>query len=497
MDPLRLLEAARDPYLRRHVPSQQAMALATSLSSGQAYYTVESLEGATSLPFLKPAPPAPLPRRESFAPSVTLPADRDALMRLDAQTRALFAEREALDMRTRLLAAEREALLRRNLPGAATSLTDRRLFADGLQPLDGRTRVNADGLHLLDVRTRLSLDGLQNLDARLRVLSHGLEVRPHDTLQPGLGSRLRAPPLAGGLASGATSHGPLSDLIRTQELTAGARSGAPSFLAADPSLVQRDITGHRTEILARSGPSPFLPADSLLSRRDVADRQAEMPEARGQSDHPFTNGPREPVAARPEPVETLQANKQVERNKGPSSSKLPSLKPTAGVIKPCPEESEGWCSVCKIDCHNTKTLGIHVIGKKHKAAVEKLQGDSVKVDETSTGALGKEDSTSVPAATSQADKKRASGEPEALQSAKRPKVPASAVASSAPMASTANATEGTMAKADAKPAAKNVKPNPSHLVCEVCNIFTTGKKNLEIHLKGKRHVARVKELASS
>lgn len=187
----------------------------------------------------------------------------------------------------------------------------------------------------------------------------------------------------------------------------------------------------------------------------------------------------------------LQANrvtKLAERNKGLSNSKPSSA---ADKIKPPPEQSEGWCAVCKIDCHNIKTLGIHINGKKHKAVLEQREGNSA-IAEAASKAVGKLEVNSVPS-TSQADKKRASDEkPETLQTAKRLKASTPVVTSNAPTA----VADIRKAKADAKPTATKVLSNPSHQFCEICNISTTGKMNLESHLKGKRHAARVKELAN-
>ncbi|KAH7442400.1 hypothetical protein KP509_03G086900 [Ceratopteris richardii] len=113
---------------------------------------------------------------------------------------------------------------------------------------------------------------------------------------------------------------------------------------------------------------------------------------------------REPVPARRFPPQKVGKK---ESRPVPTSRALQKPK-----TKPTPQESEGWCAVCKIDCQSKKNLHVHVIGKKHKAAVE-----GPAVDKTEEAP----DMKSSPS-SSQAEKKRASdGKAEVSNSAKRVK----------------------------------------------------------------------------
>ncbi|MCO5586875.1 hypothetical protein L7F22_040820 [Adiantum nelumboides] len=519
MDSSRLLDSARDPFARRQAPS---MALSTNLSSGQPYYTLESLEGASSLPLLK----------SGFTP----PVEREALLLNAAKKRTL-------------LAAEgmREALLRRDgsnqrayadgLPrvDARTRLDGllpvQRSYVDGLPPVDGRTRLDGlprsyvdelppvdertrlDGLLPVDARTRFSLDELQFLDSR--TTTHGLGIRPHDALWSGFDDRAR-----GGLALGAQEKRSRSELIRTGELDFGAGSGAAPFLPLENYLHgRRDIA----DVCA-----PAMAMDSSMTRRDfVIGRRVSdyKPQSEQQSERPFSIGqrvPRPPVEAarkqntsvasvkgtplkpkpKPLPEKSMMKEKmpvKLKMNPAPekrvTKEKTPPMKPkmkpppeksvvtekTPPITKPPSEQSEGWCALCKIDCCNIVTLNIHLKGKKHKA---KLAGIPAKVIE--------------PSVEAKATKKRASEtKTEASQSTKRLKTLVVAEGNGAlpadrPNAGKAKATESKKEKA------KMLNNGQGGLVhCEVCRISTTGEKNLEFHLKGKRHAARLKELANS
>ncbi|KAI5078124.1 hypothetical protein GOP47_0007948 [Adiantum capillus-veneris] len=455
------------------------MALSSSLLSGQSYYTVESLEGASALPPLKP----------SFAA-----ADREFLLRLDAHKRALAAERESLDAEKRLLAADREALVRSD-PRLADLLppvpgVDARTRLDGLPAVDASRRLLVDELHALDSRSRLhGLDVRPNddvLDSRFRI--HGLDVRSHDPLWQGLDDRARSLGSSGGLAFGAQVQRSLPEVTRTRELSAGARSGAASFLSSENYLHgRRDIADGRTSA---------MPMEFSRSRRDIVSRPSTS-SFKPLSERPFHYGKQERAALRP-PVEAARKqDKSVTSVKTPpaySKTKPPAEKgdankkapPVKALIKPPPEQSEGWCALCKIDCHNIKTLNHHLGGRRHKAMAE---GKSAKSSETS--ADGKADGKPNPAANKQADRKRASdAKPETSQNAKRQKTSTVAVANGAP-----TNTPDKKEKANKMPVVKGGKDNP--LACEVCNISVTGQKNLEFHLKGKRHAARLKELATN
>lgn len=468
--------------LRSQIYSQQAMG-PTNLSSGLSYYTLESLEGASSLPFLKPAPPGSVPRRESLPASLAPPFER-----LDAQARALVADRELLDARGRILVAEREALLR-NVSGGESALQDQRRYADGLPATDARARFSFDGFRNADGRGRALLEsrvlshgfdghpGISSLPDQ-RGLSQGLDMRARESLQPralpGVGGFTQGPreslqpralpaaggftqgsresllpralPVAGGLTQGATQTGSLSELLRARELGVG---------------------------------NPFAPvADPALAWRDIPKYNAEVPSVGARNVH-LANGSRDLPSMRFGSTEGNKYKTQAERNKGISiAQQAPAVKPPAPKFNP--EQSEGWCADCKVDCLNTKTLAIHFQGKKHKAAV---QGKSAKVDVASTAP-----------STSQADKKRASdAKPDLSQIAKRLK--ASSATAPQPVVT---ATEAKKAKLDAqkvKPTATS-KSNIPDYICKVCNITTTGKANLDSHMSGKRHAARVKELAN-
>ncbi|MCO5584714.1 hypothetical protein L7F22_038646 [Adiantum nelumboides] len=527
MDFSRLLDSARDPFARRQAPS---MALSTNLSSGQPYYTLESLEGASALPLLK----------SGFIP----PSEREALL-LDAAKKR------------NLLAAEgmREALLRRDvsdqrvyadglpLVDARTRLDGflpvQRSYVDGLPPVDGRTRLDGlprsyvdelppvdertrlDGLLPVDARTRFSLDELQFLDSR--TTTHGLGIRPHDALWSGFDDRAR-----GGLALGAQEERSRSESIRTRELDFGARSGAAPFLPSENYLHgRREIASVR---------APAMALDSSPTRRDfVSGRRVSdyKPQSEQQSDRRFSIGqrvPRAPVeAARKQNTSVASAKvtpvkpkpkalpeKSVMKEKIPvklkmnrppekkvTKEKTPPMKPkmkpppeksvvkekTPPITKPASEQSEGWCALCKIDCCNIVTLNIHLNGKKHKA---KLAGKPAKVSEPSAEAKA------TPAATIQANKKRASEtKTEASQSTKRLKTLVVAEGNGALLADTPNAGEAKANESKKEKAKMLNNGQGGFLYCEVCSISTTGEKNLEFHLKGKRHAARLKELANS
>ncbi|KAH7294887.1 hypothetical protein KP509_27G023200 [Ceratopteris richardii] len=397
------------------------MSFSTSLPSGQSYYTLESLEAAASLP---------LPKSSLPPPAALLPSEQDRLLRLDPQTRALLAEREALDARARLIAAEKEALLRRGVP--TTNLpADRRL----------------DALAALEARGRLSYEELQALDLRARSLPHGMDVRPQESFLLPLDSRDRVPARGAGMHLG----------IPRQEPIVGPR-GPPYIPSLDSLNGRRDLAAVRAFAAPRES-YPF---------REGARPSHSLYSAPNNRHHP--GGVREPVPARRFPPQEVGR-----KESRPVTTSRALQKPKT---KPTPQESEGWCAVCKIDCQSKKNLHVHVIGKKHKAAVE-----GPAVDKTEEAP----DEKSSPS-SSQAEKKRASdGKAEVSNSAKRVKTTTDSTVDEKKVEA-----EGVKA-ADVK--TQLDKPDPSMPVCEVCNIFTTGKKNLEIHLKGKKHAARVKELA--
>lgn len=519
-DPLR--DYARDPYLRSisgsrdvlgHTPSQQAMALATSLSSGQGFYTVESLEGATSLPLPKPAPPLSLPRPETYPASSALSAEREALLRLNAQTRALFADRESLDARARLLAAEREVLLRA-VPGESESrarvLSDGRpppvdvRGRDGLQPRDARGRVQPDGFQPLDARSRALSDSLQPLDARSRAFIDGLQPREFraGVFPEGLDGRSRVPPLSGGFALQGQERLPPPDLVPPRELAAALRGGLPPFLSADPlpsvPVPRREgleLRGHQENIqlLGRGGSLELHGRRDNLELRGHGIGHRDNLELLGRGttqarpDWGLVNGKREVDRGLAEPSENFRVRKQAEKGKPFPTSYPPPQKPPAGKTKPPPEELEGWCAVCKINCFNAKTLAIHVAGKKHKLAIEALKEEKANIGNVGGAAAkttAQQEAKAVPSekgATSLADKKRANDEKvEAPQNAKRLKASASADASNAMVKAAADAKKG--------------NGNELHPVCKICNISCTSKINLDSHFKGKRHAARLSEL---
>ncbi|KAH7285357.1 hypothetical protein KP509_33G024700 [Ceratopteris richardii] len=471
MDSFRLVDSGRSGY-------DPSMAPPARLPSGQSYYTLESLEGATSLPPLKPGL------------STLLPFDRDARMHLDARTRSLLADREALDARARPFAADRDSLIWSN---ASSSLGTERTMellgaSDERLPLDVRARFS--GLNSMDVRTRVPIDDFQARDPRSRPFLEGLSALSHESMRPSLDNRgsishamgaqeqrfpppLRGPPLAG------PEHRPLSDIIHSRDYLMGPR-GAPYMPPPESLHTPRGNTDIRFSGISK---------DPALGRRDFRSGVHSSPYfSRAQNERRFSDGGRKPATVRSEDSEIAK-----KLGKDTFSMKAPAEKPKE---RPILEQSEGWCAVCKIDCINAKTLRGHLRGKKHKAMEE---GPKEKAEETSA----KGDSAPV---SNQADKKRGNEEkPGDSKSAKRSKTTVS-IEINGVLSGVSNDVKKDKVEADGKKtvdskkmentAAGQDKRNSSMPFCEVCNIFTTGQANLEAHLKGKKHAARVKELAN-
>lgn len=239
------------------------------------------------------------------------------------------------------------------------------------------------------------------------------------------------------------------------------------------------------------------PANELASRTppiSLDPRKTLACSKRGKTEHQ-KHGACKRVAdrRRPEPVENFRVRKQVEKVKtfpssNPSSRAGLGQKPPPGKTKPPSVESEGWCAVCKIDCFYAKTLAIHVAGKKHQSVLEKLkeEGKTVSVSEGAKRAAKQEAKpvSSKKGTMNAAERKRENDDKvEASRSAKRLKASESADAINVTVAAAADALKG--------------NDNEAHPVCKICNISCTGKKNLDSHLKGKKHAARLLELTEA